>query len=52
MDRLNSYVKVGGGEEGSGEGSSCFGEVREDYNIIYSDYIQRSGMSEDRHGRD
>jgi hypothetical protein len=47
LDRLNSYVKVGGGEESRGEGSSGVGEVGEDYNIINSNYIQRSGMSED-----
>ena len=52
LDRLNSYVKIGGGEGGSGEGSSGVGEVGEDYNIINSNYIQRNGMPEDRHGRD
>jgi hypothetical protein len=52
LDRLNSYVKVGGGEESRGEGSSGVGEVGEDYNIINSNYIQRNGMPEDRHGRD
>jgi hypothetical protein len=52
LDRLNSYVKVGGGEEVSGEGSSGVWEVGEYYNIINSKYTQRRGMSEDRHGRD
>ena len=52
LDRLNSYVKVGGGEESRGERSSGVGDVGEEYNIMNSNYIQRSGISEDRHGRD
>ena len=52
LDRLKSYVKVGGGEESRGEGASGVGEVGEDFNISNSNYIQRNGMSEDRHGRD